>query len=346
MRTTKLNQTIILRHILAWIIFITYEVSISAILGASMSCWSYFPFYVLHILLFYSYASFCLYLVRNKRQWWFYLIPLAIVLMILHQCLILSVEIGLSHFHLSDGTFVFTIKGLAGSVWRGIYFLLLSSCYCMIIYIIEKNNQVNQLELKNLEAEKDRYKLENAYLLVQMNPHLLFNSLSFIYNSVRKVSPEAAKGVVILSDIMRHVLSGPDENGLILIDNEIDHINKLIEISRLRFQNGFYLSFNVKGVWDNVKIPPLILVTFVENLLKHGDLTESQCPGVISLEVNPENILFSTQNLIKKTDLSYSTRIGIKNAKLRLDSYFGQEKYQLDFRKTVNNYNIMLNIKL
>ncbi|NHA02813.1 hypothetical protein G7092_03355 [Mucilaginibacter sp. HC2] len=216
----------------------------------------------------------------------------------------------------------------------------------MIIYIIEKNNRVNQLELKSLEAEKDRYKIENAYLLVQMNPHLLFNSLSFIYNSVRKVSPEAAKGVVILSDIMRHVLSGPDENGLILIDSEIDHINKLIEISRLRFQNDFYLSFNVNGVWDNVKIPPLILVTFVENLLKHGDLTESLSPGVINLEINPENILFSTQNLIKKTDLSYSTRIGINNAKLRLDSYFGQERYQLDFQKTINSYNIMLNIKL
>jgi two-component system LytT family sensor kinase len=346
MRTIKSKQKIIQRHVLTWALFILYEVSVSLSLGAEKGFWGYFPYYILHIALFYTYAHVILNFVWDKKQRWLYLIPLTILLLVVYLTLISLVRSAVVFFHLTNEKSAFSLQTFIGSVWRGIYFLLISSTYWMVNYLIDRNKRINELELQQITAEKNKYKLENAYLMTQMNPHLLFNSLNFIYNSVRKVSPETAKSVVILSDIMRHALSEPDQDGLIHIQEEIDHISKLIEICRLRFQDKFHLQFICDEEVDDIKIPPLILVTIVENLLKHGDLTDKLHPALIEIGVNARQINLVTRNLIKDTQLQYSTRIGLKNTKLRLKSHFREDNFKLDLWEKDNIYNVKLTINL
>src|SRR5690606_3906855 len=145
-----------------------------------------------------------------------------------------------------------------------------------------------------------------AYLTAQINQHLLFNIFNFIYNSVRKASPVAAESILVLSNIMRHSLQGTDEEGLIKIDNEIDHIIQLLRITRLRFGDQVFIEAEMINENPELKIPPLILVTFVENMLKHGDLTEEHEPCQIYLKVDKDKIFFKGKNLKKNTNLPYS----------------------------------------
>jgi len=37
-----------------------------------------------------------------------------------------------------------------------------------------------------------------------LNPHLLFNTLNFIYQDILSTSPKAAEAVMTLSDVMRY----------------------------------------------------------------------------------------------------------------------------------------------
>jgi two-component system LytT family sensor kinase len=346
MQILKIKRSTIQWHIVAWMIFILYEVSVSLVLGANKGFWGYFPYYLFHIILFYVYAHLCLDFVFGKKRRLSYLLPMTILLLACYLFLILGAKMAVAYYHLTNDKMVIDTSTLVGSLWRAIYFLLLSSSYWTVRYSISRNNRISQLELQQITAEKNRYKLENAYLLVQMNPHLLFNSLNFIYNSVRKVSPETGKSVMILADIMRYSLSEPNEDGLIKLEDEIDHLYKLIEISRLRFENNFQLNFFYVGDAANIKIIPLILVTLVENLLKHGDLTKKEFPGMISLQVDPNKIVMTTQNYIKKTELKYSTKIGIKNLRLRLQSHYKENNFQLDLWEAENIYHVKLLINL
>lgn len=341
-----MKNKLLLQHALAWLIFISYEVSVSILLGARKNLWGYLPYYILHIALFYTFTFVCRYYVDRIKQWWILLIPTALVIFAVYLALIIYSKAFFSHIGLSNETFKFDAILIIGSVWRGVYFLLLGSTYCLVLYLIEKIKDINRLKIRQLESERERYKLDNAYLLSQVNQHLLFNSLNFVYNTVRKASPDAAQSVMILANIMRHSLGGTGEDGKIDIMDEVDHINQLIEISKLRFNKGIYIDFETI-IDRDLRFPPLILVTFVENVLKHGDLTNQLHPAVIYLEITSDKLLFTTSNLKKNTRLEYSTKIGIKNAELRLTSAFGKDNYSLSLNDHNHNlYNVNLSINI
>src|SRR6201999_3176822 len=102
----------------------------------------------------------------------------------------------------------------------------------------------------------------------QISPHLLFNSLNFIYSSIHKLSEKAGKGVMLLSEIMRYSLVSSEDNRTVLLPQEVDQIQKLIELTHLRFEQQLFISFKKKGKLAEVKILPLVLITLVENMIK------------------------------------------------------------------------------
>ncbi|WP_184543718.1 sensor histidine kinase [Mucilaginibacter sp. FT3.2] len=340
-----MKSKLLLYHASAWVIFILYEISISILLGASKNLWGYFPYYVIHITWFYSFIFLCRYAVDHFKRWWLFLIPVTLLVFVVYVLLIIITRKIFIDLHLSDETFKLDHVLFTGVIWRGIYFLLISSTYCLVFFLINKINENNRLKIKQLETEKEWYKLDNAYLLSQVNQHLLFNTLNFIYNAVRKASPDAAQSVMMLSSIMRHSLGGTGPDGKIGILDEIEHIEQLIEISRLRFGKRAFIDFEV-NIDRELRFPPLILVTFVENVLKHGNFTLQEHPAIIYLEINATQLLFRTSNLKKNTQLEYSSKIGIKNAELRLASAFGAENYTLIMNDEGTLYNVNLAINL
>uniref|UniRef100_F4CBI1 Signal transduction histidine kinase, LytS n=1 Tax=Sphingobacterium sp. (strain 21) TaxID=743722 RepID=F4CBI1_SPHS2 len=333
-------------HFIVWAIFITYEISVSLTLGSGKNLLEFIPYYFLHIALFYFYAHIILdYFGKKPYRWWI-VPPLTTFTIAIHLGLSLYIQHLLFIIDLTEVDLVLNVQTIVGSLWRGVYFVLLSTTYWLLFYLLNKNEALRNLELRSINAEKERYQLKNAYLTAQINQHLLFNIFNFIYNSVRKASPVAAESILVLSNIMRHSLQGTDEEGLIKIDNEIDHIIQLLRITRLRFGDQVFIEAEMINENPELKIPPLILVTFVENMLKHGDLTEEHEPCQIYLKVDKDKIFFKGKNLKKNTNLPYSHKSGIKNTKYRIDTYFGSNKYKLDIEDGKENYILTLVIDL
>jgi LytS/YehU family sensor histidine kinase len=170
--------------------------------------------------------------------------------------------------------------------------------------------------------------VENAYLQNQISPHLLFNTLNFIYSTVHLQSRDAGEGVSRLSDLMRYSLVSADDTRLVSLAEEVVQLENLVELCRMRFGEQFYLRFRKKGKLAGTRIIPLLLITLVENMMKHGDLGDPAKPARISLEVKDMALFFETRNLKRNTSLYPKGGLGLKNLEKRLSNYY-QNRFSL-----------------
>lgn len=340
----KIPDQKIFYHIIAWIAFLFFDIFIALVAAdARPMPLRWMIFYSLCIFFFYFNAHIVFAYITNTKKTWYE----ATLLVLLELFLFFASLLGVRHLitlFLSDppiGTSV-----VVSYFSRCVYFLGLSTTYWLTLNIIEKNKRISQLEIARVKAEKDKTELQNAYLLAQLNPHLLFNALNFVYNSVRRVSADAASGVALLADIMGHTLRGTGEDGKVALADEVDHIRKIVELCRLRNHHEVYLDLLIEGEADAQRIPPLVLVTFVENVIKHGDLTEARHPAKIGLRIHQKHIHLHTENLKKNADIGVKHQTGIRNAQRRMQELYPEEAVALSIEDTGSFYTVQLNISL
>ncbi|MCR8560357.1 histidine kinase [Mucilaginibacter sp. BJC16-A38] len=238
------------------------------------------------------------------------------------------------------------------NIFREIFFIGFSIAYWSMLYMVkfkDKNHVMEKEQLrsiaKTLELENKYISAENAYLQNQISPHLLFNSLNFIYNSIHKVSERAGKGVMLLSEIMRYSLVSSEDNRTVLLSQEMEQAQKLIDLSHLRFEQQLFISFRKKGRLKDVKILPLIIITLVENMIKHGDLGEAGEPGHISLTYGDGVLVFKTSNKKRLSSPYPKGGIGLRNIEKRLGNYY-PDRYKLEISETNNNFAVSLTLNL
>lgn len=328
---SKLN-VILFRHVLVWALFIGYELAIIKItVGLIASPFQLCVYYFLNILLFYLNAHVILDFAffRTTRP---YLI--AILLILAEMLFFLWVKLHVDAWLAGNTEVNYSLtraheKTYLTNIFREVFFIGFSIAYWSMLYMIkfkERNHVMEKAHLKqvahSLELENKFITAENAYLQNQISPHLLFNTLNFIYNAVHKLSDRAGKGVMLLAELMHYSLLSSQDNRMVSLADEIKQIEKLIELSTLRFDNELFLKFTKKGRLKEVQIPPLILVTLVENMLKHGDLGERKYPGKINLEVTGDVLIFKTANLKRLSSPHLKSGMGLRNIEKRLANLF------------------------
>ena len=174
------------------------------------------------------------------------------------------------------------------------------------------------------ELEKSKAMAELAAIKYQINPHFLFNCLSFIYTKAVGKNDEVANAVSLLSEIMRYALGKEeDQQGLVLLSTEIDHMKNVIQMNQMRFNDDLKIRFleNIDNL--NVRIPPLVLITLVENAFKHGDLSDKDHPLEIKMEAVRGKLCFFIRNKKKKGLKELSSGIGLVNVRQRLQLIYG-----------------------
>jgi LytS/YehU family sensor histidine kinase len=244
-----------------------------------------------------------------------------------------------------------TFKLFVGtSVFRGIYFIGLSTGYWFSLSTLINRKKITDLEnaqlmnqLQNEALEKALLTSENAYLRSQINPHFLLNTLNFLYNSVSKFSEQLADSVMTLADIMRYALTNAGEDGKVLLEAEIEQISNFIKLNQARFNQRLNIDLRVEGDAEGLRIIPLVLITLAENVFKYGDLLNEENPAAIAINIDGNNLTFTTKNLKKKKMNEQSHGIGINNVKSRLAMY---HQYELAIEDNENDYKSTLKIKL
>ncbi|MFA6057235.1 MAG: histidine kinase [Taibaiella sp.] len=201
-------------------------------------------------------------------------------------------------------------------------------------------------EKEKIELEKENIQLENTALRAQINPHFLYNTLDFLYAKALPVSDELSDGVMKLSDIMRYSLKPQDAEGLVYLADEAEHIQNIIEMNQLRFDNKLNVDFTTGNIPDRVKIMPLLLITMVENVFKHGTTNSLEFPARIVLEVDErERLYFSTHNKKRTGPKEHSTGIGLNNTLKRLKNTYG-ERCNVSVADKPAEFKVEINIQL
>lgn len=193
--------------------------------------------------------------------------------------------------------------------------------------------------------EKEKHDAEYAFLRAQINPHFLNNTLNFFFAKLLPISKELSSGIMTLSEIMRYSLAIDSDDRMTLIEEEIEHIKNVIKINQLRFNHKLQIDFEIKGNTHNVRVIPLILITVVENILKHGNCTDKNYPVKIFLNVNEADgyVYLNTFNRKKKGPKELSSGIGLDNIKKRLAHHY-QKKFILNITESEQDYLLDLSI--
>jgi two-component system, LytTR family, sensor kinase len=115
---------------------------------------------------------------------------------------------------------------------------------------------LQQSREETLKLEKENAHLENAFLRAQISPHFLFNTLSFVYNTIKDSSVDAGNSILLLSEMMQYSITKNGSDGFVLLEEEVEQIEHLIAIHQLRFNRALHISFEQTGAIDKVRIIP------------------------------------------------------------------------------------------
>ncbi|WP_316814646.1 sensor histidine kinase [Pedobacter nyackensis] len=344
-------------HFIAWFFFIFYEIVLAGILrGYFASPGNYFVFYVFNISLFYFHAHFILPRARKNSKHTIWLLPLLILIeVVVYVPLTIGIVAILQKYTSLDvfTSAAFDKTSLGNGVWRTIYFILFSSGYYYLMNYLKERKAFQQSEneklmmiIENQHVQSELIKSQHAHLKAQINPHFLFNTLSFIYSNTRKVVPEAAEAIMALSEMMRYALQDDSEHTFIPLKLEIEQVKNLIRLHQLKAENNLNINFKCDDNIKDIQIIPLILMTLIENMFKHGNLLRADSPALISIYSDGQTLVIETENLIDTQNTRTSHHIGLDNSKKRLDMVYGH-KAMLNFGIGKDNYfNVSLRIEL
>lgn len=223
---------------------------------------------------------------------------------------------------------------IVGIIWRSLYFMMFATGYYFFNAYIKERELKEELEKQRLlsiiakqEMEMNLDVAKNAYLKAQINPHFLFNTLDFIYHDVVQYSSKSADAVLGLVEIMRFALNVEYYGKFIKIGREIGQLENLIELHQLQNDGKLKIKLDYQEEVKEYKIIPLVLLTLVENMFKHGNLRDKQ--AYIGIAAKDNNINITTTNLILIAKQPVGFGSGLTNVESRLkNTYKGKSDFK------------------
>lgn len=196
---------------------------------------------------------------------------------------------------------------------------------------------------RQVELEKQNLGSELALLRSQINPHFLFNTLNNIDLLVFKDQQKASDSIVKLSEIMRYMLYESNTADAPL-ERELQYLESLIDLMRLRVIDPSFIEFSVEGEARGKRIPPMLLVPFIENAYKHGKKSGAAPGIIIHFSIGPDVCHFEVRNRVETKIPMVKDRtggIGLNNVKRRLSLLYGNE-YRLINEQKGEWYEVLL----
>lgn len=218
--------------------------------------------------------------------------------------------------------------------------LFVSAVYFNVRNRESKDAELLQLKNQSLEAEK-------KFLKSQINPHFLFNTLNNLYSLATVKSDKTADAIQQLSEILRYSIYD-SENKLVALQKELEYIRYYIHLQALK-DEGFEdkISLKAEKVNEQLQIPPMILLPFIENAFKHGNLASSE-EAYLAIEISSknENLYFTCKNSVSEASQAKDKvgGIGLKNVERRLELIYGNN-FKMDVEKSLGAFRINLELK-
>lgn len=198
-----------------------------------------------------------------------------------------------------------------------------------------------------IKLKSEKLEAEMKFLKSQINPHFLFNVLNNVYSLALSNSQHTAEVVMKLSEMLRYVLyeANVDE---VPLDREIQYIQNFIDLQKLKDDETIHIDFEIETTEQEIQIAPMLLVTFVENAFKHGNIEDTSTGWIkIKIEANQEEVNFKIVNSLPTKELQKDKvgGIGLKNVQQRLKLLYPRRHF-LQIKTNQQQFDVDLKIEL
>lgn len=194
------------------------------------------------------------------------------------------------------------------------------------------------------ELEKHTLQTELEYLKHQINPHFFMNTLNNIHALIDLDTEKAKETVLELSKMMRYVLY--DANlPLLPLEKEIHFLDNYIGLMKLRYTGQVDIRISLPEEVPNVRIPPLLFISFLENAFKHGISYQHKSFIELSMKVTENELKCLVINSSFNNATAQHKGVGLENVKKRLRLLF-DNNYTLQIDSNKSEYRVLLIIPI
>lgn len=201
-------------------------------------------------------------------------------------------------------------------------------------------DQIKKFKIDLYERELEKQRIQLDYMKLQINPHFFLNCLTNIYSMAQmQLYREIEQMALSTSRYFRYIFQ--NNRNFVKLRDEIEHVRIYLDIQKHRYPDALVYSIDAEEDWaEEVRIPPLVLQTFVENAVKYAVSRISQVHIALSVRWErarsedrmtiqitdtgpgfPPEILECLQNGTP-LDQSAGNHIGIMNTLKRLESLY------------------------
>lgn len=208
--------------------------------------------------------------------------------------------------------------------------------------VLERQSHIEKMQK---DMEKEKLNSELAFLKNQISPHFFFNTLNNIYSLISINQEDSQKAVLQLSKLMRYLLY-ESELGNTPLSSEINFMNNYIDLMKLRMNDKISLHISFPEKYEDINIPPLLFIPFIENVFKHGISYREKSNIDISMLALKNSITFRCTNSLvnaKEENDNGHSGIGLENASKRLNLLF-PGKHDLKITKSDSAFEVLLYI--
>ncbi|MCZ4224844.1 sensor histidine kinase [Pedobacter rhodius] len=323
-------------HILAWSLFIAYEVWVVWAMNGTLSTFlNYGVHYALLITWFYFAGDLVFPWTFKNLIFSIWKFPLAVAaLFVIFTLANYWIDTLLIHFNLVGKKIEIALNSnyIAKILFRFVYIFGIAVAYFFIKNFIKQKNISLELEKQRLqliiEDERTKRALSKAYndfLKAQINPHFLFNTLDYVYHNISVQSPDAADAIMNLSEMMRYAVDSAEQEEFILLSAEMEQVEKLIRLYQLRKNQELNIIVDFNKEAGTLQFVPLILMTLVENIFKHGNVADKEIGVQIYVGIENDNLVMETLNGLNLNSKSDSSKAGLRNVTERLHFAYGED---------------------
>jgi two-component system LytT family sensor kinase len=214
---------------------------------------------------------------------------------------------------------------------------LASSVYLTLTWLKERD--------QNRVLREEQFKIKLKYLKNQIQPHFFFNTLNNLYALSLESSDKVPDVIIKLSKLMEYVLYDIEGIKFVSLIKEIDYIQNYIEIEKLRFED-VEVNINIASNIDDIKVPPLLFISLLENAFKHGGYNNNKLKIKINCKIVDSYLHFDIiNNFVLSPSIKNQKGIGLTNTKKRLKLIF-KNNFNLEHQVKFNYYIIQLQIPI
>jgi hypothetical protein len=203
----------------------------------------------------------------------------------------------------------------------GVPFLMMLIAWSGLFLAIMSNlrAQAEQVSLLEMQAQATEARLDS--LRQELNPHFLFNALNSIYGAVDEDPARAQQMILRLSEVLRYSLRRGAP--LVPLADELPIVRAYLDIEHTRFDERLVVTQEVAPAAEALLLPPLALLTLVENAVKHG-MRSSPMPLRLHLVARSEGgaLHLVVRNTGALAAQDRDGAVGLKNLRERLETLF------------------------